>query len=193
MSRIISNLLMTIAMFPAAVALVVFSAILLEEMDFDEEVGIPLVCVITVAFVYLYWTGVWRSTVQWTGNRRIWTLLSALVSLGAGALVGVVMANVIPYIEPGFICGSFVAAVAWMISSAFVWRETDAERAERVNTGSSGGGGYIGPLLCPRCGYNMRGLTHARCPECGTEYTLDALLTANVERALPERELATGD
>ena len=29
---------------------------------------------------------------------------------------------------------------------------------------------------CPRCDYSMRGLSECRCPECGTIYTLDALI-----------------
>lgn len=28
---------------------------------------------------------------------------------------------------------------------------------------------------CPACGYNLSGLTHCRCPECGQEYTLEEL------------------
>lgn len=31
------------------------------------------------------------------------------------------------------------------------------------------------PPACPKCGYNLSGLTHCRCPECGTEYKLDEL------------------
>jgi len=31
---------------------------------------------------------------------------------------------------------------------------------------------------CPKCGYNLSGLTHCRCPECGTEYKLDELWRA---------------
>ncbi|MBX2852827.1 MAG: hypothetical protein KTR15_13915 [Phycisphaeraceae bacterium] len=27
----------------------------------------------------------------------------------------------------------------------------------------------------PECGYNMRGLTEAKCPECGSKFTLDQL------------------
>jgi hypothetical protein len=44
-----------------------------------------------------------------------------------------------------------------------------------------------GPLLrdpdgvldvrCPTCGYRMVGLHESRCPECGTAYTLDDLLS----------------
>lgn len=29
--------------------------------------------------------------------------------------------------------------------------------------------------LCLKCGYNMSGLSHCRCPECGNEYRLDEL------------------
>jgi len=28
---------------------------------------------------------------------------------------------------------------------------------------------------CPVCGYNLSGLTHCRCPECGKEYQLEQL------------------
>ena len=31
------------------------------------------------------------------------------------------------------------------------------------------------PPTCPKCGYNLSGLTQCRCPECGTEYRLDEL------------------
>ncbi len=38
------------------------------------------------------------------------------------------------------------------------------------------------PPICPECGYNLSGLTHCRCPECGTEYTLDQLWQMPVAR-----------
>ncbi len=31
------------------------------------------------------------------------------------------------------------------------------------------------PPACPSCGYNLSGLTRCRCPECGTEYSIDEL------------------
>jgi len=31
------------------------------------------------------------------------------------------------------------------------------------------------PPMCPRCGYNLSGLSLCRCPECGSEYRLDEL------------------
>ena len=31
------------------------------------------------------------------------------------------------------------------------------------------------PPKCLQCGYNLSGLTHCRCPECGKEYRLEQL------------------
>jgi hypothetical protein len=30
-------------------------------------------------------------------------------------------------------------------------------------------------MICPQCGYNLRGLTESRCPECGLNYDRNAL------------------
>jgi hypothetical protein len=38
------------------------------------------------------------------------------------------------------------------------------------------------PPTCQKCGYNMSGLRHCRCPECGVEYDLDQLWRAPVRR-----------
>lgn len=35
------------------------------------------------------------------------------------------------------------------------------------------------PPLCPKCGYDLSGLSHCRCPECGAEYRLEELWRAN--------------
>jgi hypothetical protein len=36
------------------------------------------------------------------------------------------------------------------------------------------------PPTCPKCQYNLSGLTQCRCPECGTEYRLEELWAAAV-------------
>ena len=33
-------------------------------------------------------------------------------------------------------------------------------------------------VSCPRCGYSLIGLRNLRCPECGTEFTIDELIRA---------------
>jgi len=35
-------------------------------------------------------------------------------------------------------------------------------------------------LLCPECGYNLRGLVSGRCPECGSKVDLEALIAREV-------------
>lgn len=40
---------------------------------------------------------------------------------------------------------------------------------------------HVAPT-CPKCGYNLSGLTQTRCPECGCEYTLERLWQAAIIR-----------
>ena len=42
---------------------------------------------------------------------------------------------------------------------------------------------------CPSCGYNLRGLREARCPECGSSFTIEQLvgLTKQCTGPGPER------
>lgn len=35
-----------------------------------------------------------------------------------------------------------------------------------------------GDFYCPKCGYNMAGLSATNCPECGAEFTIDQLRRA---------------
>ena len=73
---------------------------------------------------------------------------------------------------------SCLAATAIVITflSFLIWRAGKRIAWRRLAQGSP---------MCPRCGYDMRGLTEARCPECGSVYTLDSLWSA-------QRDLTTG-
>ena len=35
---------------------------------------------------------------------------------------------------------------------------------------------------CPACGYNLRGLKETRCPECGTQFTIEQLVEPDARR-----------
>jgi tRNA(Ile2) C34 agmatinyltransferase TiaS len=74
-----------------------------------------------------------------------------------------------------------------MLGTLLIWRETPVERAERLAHLTEAA--QASTPHCPRCGYNMTGLTQARCPECGSQYTLDALIAANLGAAHQQLEL----
>ncbi|MCA9255136.1 MAG: hypothetical protein KDA33_05835, partial [Phycisphaerales bacterium] len=46
----------------------------------------------------------------------------------------------------------------------------DAALAERLD-GPPDWASSEQEIVCPLCEYNLRGLSEARCPECGSEYT----------------------
>ncbi|MBI4719193.1 MAG: hypothetical protein HY763_15450 [Planctomycetes bacterium] len=72
-----------------------------------------------------------------------------------------------PLVEAGvLLLVLLTAGVAAMFLVLFVWRNGYVRgwRAARDH-----------PPTCSRCGYNLSGLSHCRCPECGTSYTLEAL------------------
>lgn len=61
--------------------------------------------------------------------------------------------------------------------------------ADGVRIDSAPGGGFAVPFdpvyLCPNCGYNLAGLTHRRCPECGEVFNLRAARMAAEGGAWP--------
>ena len=73
-------------------------------------------------------------------------------------------------LHPGVVVGVFILVVLTagvaLAALFLVWRNGYVRgwRASR----------QAAPL-CLHCGYNMSGLTHCRCPECGNEYRLDEL------------------
>ena len=50
------------------------------------------------------------------------------------------------------------ASFTWLVSMA--WRTRHPVRTGDV-------------VLCPKCGYDLRGRREANCPECGAEFTLE--------------------
>jgi len=194
MSRVISNLLLSLSMVPLALGVFFVTALVLDEgASMSNEKAFTIASVVLLLFVFGYWTLVWASSFRWNESRVLRTVAAAAASLVTGVVAGLIIFSAMgPYgaYELGMIFGSMTAATAWMVFSVLAWRETGAERAERLSNATAGGG-FVGILLCPNCGYNMTGLTQARCPECGTEYTLDSLLAANAERIEPQRELGS--
>src|SRR4051794_5727084 len=116
----------------------------------------------------------WRKSVDWTTRRVVGTAVAAAVALLLGIVAYLLWGRQAP--ELGAMIGSVAAPTAWLIATVWIWRETPVESAARTRARPSEA------IVCPRCGYNLTGLTEARCPECGTQYTLDELIAAQPTR-----------
>ena len=186
MSRLIASILLSILLLPvgALFYLIVFF-VLVESRGFvgrREEMGFLIAGILTWAFIAWYWVFVWRKTVKWSPRRTARTLYAALAAAGVGLILGIMTGSMAE--DFGFFIGSVAPPLLWMVATVLVWRETDAERAARLRAIGRDGAG----IPCPTCAYDMRGLKSTRCPECGSEFTLDELIAAQPERAAVELE-----
>ena len=183
MSRLMARILLAILLYPLAALVYLVSVFILIEglddyYDYRQRVayGFLVAGCLTWAFMAVYWLLLWRGGVRWTGGRRGLTLGAAFGAMAAASLVGGLAGAVV---EGGF--GWFVASVTapllWLVATVLIWRESAAERAARV------GDGGRDAVVCPTCGYNLTGLRETRCPECGTQFTIDQLLAQQPGRA----------
>lgn len=117
-------------------------------------------------FALLAWLLIWRRIVKWSSRTRwltfaSWMLLVAIPIACQFLVAGTtpqpwqIMLQVLPLIGWGI----------WMAATGWIWPMRVMSSAQE------------GPH-CPQCQYPLTGLTHTRCPECGTEPTLDALWAA---------------
>jgi hypothetical protein len=188
MSRLIASILLSILLFPVAAVLYLICFFVYVEGTgygrFNESLGFLLAGVLTWAFIAWYWVFVWRQTVTWTPRRISRTLYAALAAAALGAVAGV-GTGMFDH-SFGFFIATVVPPLLWLVATVLVWRETNEERAARLQaTGRRGAGPAI---PCPTCGYDMTGLKGTRCPECGSEFTLDELIAAQPGRAAVELE-----
>jgi len=187
MTNLVSRILLAILLIPLSVILYVPLGVVLSER-LPSEFAILWMHIFGGSFIVLYWLALWHRSVLWTGWRKGMTLLAGVGCLVAGAALGLYMSVMIPYgHEPAIFMGGLLVIVLWLVVSVLLWRETAAERAERIRQA----GGEV--LFCPRCGYNMTGLYESRCPECGTRFTLDQLFAAQHQSGLEEAGVPTED
>lgn len=181
MTSLLARILLSIMLLPLAV--VVYVAVLLPLARGSEDVAFTTATLVTAAFVVSYWLLIWRRSVQWTSLRTNLTVAGSIGCLVAGAIAGFAAMNIadIDDVAFGVFVSGLVATVLWLPVTVLLWRETPAERAERIRRSASD------VLFCPRCGYNMTGLQLARCPECGAQFTLNELFAAQ------QREHEIGD
>jgi hypothetical protein len=131
----------------------------------------------------VYWMVLWYGAVNWTSQRVYRTLMMSLAAAAGGLAMGVAITKVLPYDKELGACGGLLTgAIVWIILTILAWRETPAERAARMSRANADA------LVCPTCGYNLTGLREPRCPECGTQFTLNELYAAQPARVAAEIE-----
>jgi hypothetical protein len=190
MSQLIARILLAIFVVPLASLVYLVTAVKAQRwMEFGptydyrdrERLMFIVAGLFGWAFLAAWWFLLWRRSVRWNATRVQLTLACFVVAAIAGALI----AMLLDVGDRGF--GSFVGSAAapllWLVGTIFVWRETSTERAARAS--SSG----RDAVTCPTCGYNLTGLKESRCPECGSQFTLDQILAAQRDRAGADLEV----
>jgi hypothetical protein len=186
MSRLVARILLSILMFPLAalffiVCMFVFDSLEAQGTYEAREVKMFLFAgVVTWIVVAIYWCLLWKSAFNFTPRRVGGALLSAVIALGVGALAGLMTWGTMSEHGAGSFAafvGTVLTIILWLIGTVLAWQETPAERAARIKSSGKSA------VACPTCGYNMTGLTEPRCPECGSKFTLDELMAAQVHEA----------
>jgi hypothetical protein len=187
MTAIIARLILAMLLLPVTAAVFVLSFAATVPGGGPPSAGRLLALwTFIYSFIAVYWILLWRSSVRWTNQRITRTVLAGLGSVTAGLFVGaaaVTLFHGLP-VPIAILFGGGPVPIIWVLATVLIWRETPAERVERM-------GGLIGAdaIVCPMCGYNLSGLREARCPECGATYTLDRLIAAQPHRDAQSAEL----
>jgi hypothetical protein len=175
-----SVLLLFLAVFVYVIAYVAFSSIG-NSLPYGDFTAVSLWSsgLITWLFVRFAWYLIWRRQVVQSRQRRrrSETVTAATLALGALIAIGSMIPNHIAPQELIALIGSTVTPLLGLIGTVWVYSETTADRATRASAAKTT------EIRCPDCTYNLAGLTSTRCPECGKEYPLDALLAAQAQPA----------
>jgi hypothetical protein len=187
MSRTIARLILAMLLLPATgVVFVLCIAVLAQSNGPPSVPGLLAMWFAVYAFVFTYWILLWRSSVRWTDGRIVQTVMASVGSLFVGAAFGAVCSALnrgIP-IQPLILFGGGIVPIVWVLATVILWRETAAERMQRLTAL----GGAV-RVECPLCGYDLSGLRDLRCPECGSAFTLDQLLASQPKREEHPAEL----
>ena len=165
---VVVRIIITIAVAFALTAASVLGAYLISfgsSRRIDDELF--LLC-LSIAGILYFGIILWI----WSHQRNKRPIFSAVAkTLGLWVVAIILMIGVsaaLPREEPLifaiFCAGAAVTLLFWVE----FWRHYARGRSLYDQNGSLN-------LLCPECNYQMVGLREARCPECGSEYTLDRL------------------
>ena len=186
MTRTVARLILAMLILPCTGAVFILLFLTLMPMSGPPAVGrLLLVWSLLYLFVGAYWIMLWRDMVLWNRRRVTLTALATLLSLvgGVAVAVGCVVANHrVPH-QVAVLIGGGTVPITWVLSTVLLWRESAAERLSRLTAHG------MPVIACPLCGYNLAGLTEARCPECGASFTLEQVVLARPRTGTQPAEL----
>jgi len=174
----ITRLVLSLALMVAAPVFytIIFVTWLEATSHRDDEVALLVADVVVGLGFALGWMAIWFFEVRWTALRATLTVVVFGGSVLASVVTGLILAAVMREEELGILFGGMLFAVFWLTGTGLAWIELPGERRRRLaSVGMS-------EVVCPKCGYNMRGRKQTACPECGSAFTLDALFAAQIEQ-----------
>lgn len=176
MTHLVARLILAMLILPitGAVFVLLFVLVIVPSSGAPTPARVLTLWTVIYLFVGAYWTLLWSSLVRWTARRITSTVLAAPASLFVGVLMGTFVHSALGGVPTAMaiLVGGGVVPMCWVVATVFIWRETSRERIERLTRANRN------VIVCPHCGYNLTGLNEARCPECGSRFTLDKLLAA---------------
>lgn len=183
MTRTVARLILAMLLLPCtgAVFLLLVLAILVPAGGPPAVGRLLLLWFLLYAFVGAYWIILWWDMVQWNRRRVALTVAATVLSLLIGVAVALGSLALYPMLllPPAVLIGGGTVPITWVLSTVLIWRETAAERLGRLTAHG------MPVIACPLCGYNLAGLSEARCPECGASFTLEQVLLAR-PRPVPQ-------
>ena len=188
MTRTVARLILAMLLLPCtgAVFLLLFVLLVVTGGPGPPAVGrLLLMWLLLYTFVAAYWVMLWRDMVTWNQRRITLTALASVLSLVGWSAVAVGCMTVNRLVPPpiAVLIGGGTVPITWVLSTVLIWRETPAERLGRLTAHG------MPVIACPLCGYNLAGLTEARCPECGGSFTLEQVLLARPRTGAQAAEL----
>jgi hypothetical protein len=187
MTRTVARLILAMLLLPCtgAVFLLLILTLVAPASGPPAVARLLLVWFLLYAFVGTYWVLLWRDMIHWNRRRVLLTAAATALSLAGGMVVALGAMAVNRQLPPpvAVMFGGGTVPITWVLSTVLLWRETAAERLGRLSALG------MPVLACPLCGYNLAGLTEARCPECGASYTLEQIVLARPRAVAQTAEL----
>ena len=187
MTRTVARLILAMLILPCTGAVFLLLMLtLIAPVGGPPAVGrLLLMWSLLYAFVGAYWLVLWHDMVPWNARRVALTVIATVVCVAIGAVVAMVCLAVNRQVPPpiAVLLGGGTVPITWVLSTVLIWRETPAERLGRLTAHGQPA------LACPLCGYNLAGLTEARCPECGASFTLEQIVLARPRPGAQPAEL----